>query len=221
MDESMKILRKMCEIGVSDLFLTPHYCKRRGHAKALGDVLGIYYDLKAKCQEENIPVKLHIGTEMEYSQDGLRYIKEGRVSTLSDSKYMLIEYPPYVKSDTIRQSVKEIVGYGLVPVIAHIERYECANFDWDLLYSIKEYGALLQVNIRSVAHCRFKQRKFMKTLFSRRLADFLAGDVHTDPIDTQEMTKCCEFVKKYSDTDYLNDLLCANAKKYLLSKEKK
>ena len=221
MDESIQILRKMCEIGVSDLFLTPHYCKRRGYAKALGDVLGVYYDLKRKCQEENLPVKLHIGTEMEYSQDGPRYIKEGRVAALSDSNYILIEFAPYVSSDFMLHAVKEIIGYGFVPVIAHIERYGCVHSNFDLIYDLKEHGALLQVNIRSVSQCSFMQRRFMKALFSRRIADFLAGDVHTEPIEVQEMTKCCNFVIKNSDTDYLNDLLYANAKKYLLSKEKK
>ncbi len=211
----------MCEIGVSDLFLTPHYCRRRGYVKPLGDILDVYYDLRERCFKENLPITLHLGTEMEYSQDGLRYIKEGRISTLSDSKYILIEFAPYIKSSAILHAVKEIVGYGLVPVIAHIERYECVNSNWELLYSIKEHGALLQVNIRSVLLCRFRDRRFMKILFARRLVDFLAGDVHTNPINMQEMTKCCEFVIKYSDEDYLNDLLCANAKKYLLSKEKK
>ena len=220
MDESIQILRKMCKIGVSELFVTPHFCKRRGYTKSVGEILDVYYDLRNVCIEENIPIKLHLGTEMEYSQDGQRYIREGRVNTLSDSKYILVEFAPYVHHEEVIHCVKEITVQGLVPVLAHIERYKCVHRNIDMLYEVKSMGALLQVNIRSVCNVRLTDRKFMKTIFQRHLIDFLAGDVHRDALEIDEMQKCCAFVLKCADEEYLNSLLHTNAKKYLLSKEK-
>ena len=86
MDESIQILRKMCKIGVSELFVTPHFCKRRGYTKSVGEILDVYYDLRNMCIAENIPIKLHLGTEMEYSQDGQRYIYSRGVCTPCSSR---------------------------------------------------------------------------------------------------------------------------------------
>lgn len=219
MAQSLDLLRSMQSVGVTHVFLTPHYCKRRGHVTAAGKIKHTYNKLCTACDEEQINIKLHPGTEMEYSQDGARYIREGRVFTLGGTNYILVEFAPYVKSQTILRSAREIVQLGLTPVIAHVERYESLYTDFDVLYSLKEIGVMLQVNVRSMCVFNLKLRKFLKRIIKERLADFLAGDVHTVPLEEKEIAKCSKLVIKYSSEEYLEALMSGNAKKTILNKE--
>ncbi|MBO5008141.1 MAG: hypothetical protein J6D26_04850 [Clostridia bacterium] len=219
MAQSLDTLRSMQSLGVTDVFLTPHYCKRRGHVTPTGKIRHTYSKLCTACEDEQISIRLHLGTEMEYSQDGARYIREGRVFTMGDTNYILVEFPPYIKSQTILHATREIVQMGLIPIIAHVERYESLYSDFDVLYSLKEIGVMIQVNIRSMCVFNLKLRKFLKRIIKERLADFLAGDVHTVPLDEKEIAKCSKLVIKYSSEEYLDDLMSGNAKKTILNKE--
>lgn len=213
-DKSQAIfaLKQMEKLGVTDLIFTPHYCKRRGYEMPLGEIAGVYDSFTDACRREGININFYLGTEMEYSTDAIRYIKEGRVNTLASSDYILVEFPPYVKASTILKASKEILQLGLIPVIAHIERYDSLRRDFKTVYALKEVGAKLQINIRAVCLKSFKIRRFIKRIISGRLADFLAGDVHACPIEEKEYTKCCKFIIKHSSEQYLTQLLCENAK---------
>ena len=215
-EQTIAILKEMEAVGVTDVILTPHYCKRREYVASLDFVAEVFENLKKRAIEENISVVLHLGTEMEYSQDGARYIREHRVNTLCGTNYILVEFPPYIKADTLLLWAREIISIGLVPVIAHIERYHhvVSNKDW--VESLKGIGALIQVNIRSIIGYNFKIRKFMKWLITNRYVDFIGGDVHNDFIEQREIDKCSKFVIKHSDENYLDAVMSQNAKKYLL-----
>jgi len=214
--QSVSVLKAMESIGVTDVFLTPHYCKRRGHVATPDAVKEAYELLCLKAKEEEIAINLRLGTEMEYSQDGARYIREGRINTLNGTKYLLVEFPPYISPDTLLLWSREIISMGLVPVVAHIERYKEVIRDEQCVVSLKQMGALIQVNIRSCCSHGFGIHRFLKWLISNRYADFLGGDVHLYPIEPKEINKCKKLVVRYSDEDYLRKLLSENAKKYLL-----
>ena len=214
--QSIDILKEMEAIGVTDVILTPHYCKRRQYVADLEYISKVYEDLKVRATRENISVGLHLGTEMEYSQDGARYIREKRVNTLCNTKYILVEFPPYISTDVLLLGVREIISMGLVPVIAHVERYPKVVSNPECVEVLKDIGALIQVNIRSMTVPGFKIRRFMKWIVSKRYVDFLGGDVHNDYIEQKEMDRCSRFIIKYSDEQYLDKILSGNAKKYLL-----
>lgn len=218
MEESIEIIKYMEQSGVTDLILTPHYCKRRSYTVSYSDVESVYNDLCKRCLEENIGVRLHLGAELEYSQDGAKYIREQRIHTLAKSKYILVEFAPYADSATILKAVREITHMGYVPVIAHIERYNSLWSDYGTIDNVKSNGAMIQINVRSLSYQSGKIRKLMKYVISKELADFAAGDVHSDPLSPKEMTKFCKFVLKYASQDYLEKIMGENAKSTILKK---
>ena len=208
-------LRKMSLSGVKNLILTPHYCKRRGYEASVERIKQSFDELRQACALENLDIQLYLGTELEYSTDTVRYIREGRVLTLADTKYILIEFAPYVSEDTVLKACREIMQLGLIPVIAHVERYASLLNRFDLLYDLRSKGVRIQVNIRSVCNARFKLRRFLKRIFSEEMADFLAGDVHNCAIDKKEMEKCRKFVLKNASEKYYRKLLHENAENIL------
>lgn len=215
LDKALSTLRRMKRSGVEHVILTPHYCKRRGYETPVDKIKEAYDVLCSACEENKIGISLYLGTEMEYSTDTVRYINENRVFTLAESKYLLVEFAPYVTASTILKACKEVLQTGLVPVIAHVERYRDLHKHFDTLYMLKGLGVKLQVNIRSVATFSFKNRFFLRKMFVRQLPDFLAGDVHFDAIEHSEFNKCRDFVVKCSSEQYFRDLVAENAKNIL------
>jgi len=214
-EKSLELLRQMEDSGVTDLILTPHYCKRRGYTAKIKDIDRAFKELCLACKRENIGIRLYLGTEMEYSSCAISYIKEGRVRTLADSDYILVEFPPYIKADDIVKATKEILQLGLTPVIAHAERYEKLYRSFDTLYELKSLGAKIQINLRSILCRGFRLKRFLKRVMSENLADYLAGDVHAYALKKDEFKKCCDFAVKHSSEEYLRKLLSENAKKII------
>lgn len=210
--KALETLRTMQKNGVRNLILTPHFCKRRGYETGVKKIKAAYDELCEACKEEHIAISLYLGTEMEYSADAVRYIREGRVLTLADSGYLLLEFAPYVEPDTVVMACKEILQLGLIPVIAHIERYRNLYTDFHVLFALKELGVKIQLNMRSFSFMGLKRRVFLRKVISHGLADFLAGDVHLNPLERKEMRRCMDFVKKHSSKEYLDALLYKNAK---------
>lgn len=215
-EQSIFILKCKEAIGVTHLFCTPHYCRRREYTASPEEIHSSFDKLCQRVKDEKINITLHLGTEMEFSQDGIRYIKEGRVLTMGNSKYILVEFPPYVKAEMILQAVKEITAIGYIPIVAHIERYKSVLKHFDYIYKIKRMGALIQVNIRSMFILKLTMRKFLKRIISERLIDFIAADVHEYPLEDKEIKKCKKYIIKYADKKYLKKIMSANAKKFLL-----
>jgi len=215
-EHSIGILKQMEECSVTDVFLTPHYCKRRKYITPVGKIKSVYRDFSQKIREAGININLHLGTEMEFSQDGARYIKEGRVLKLGNSNCVLVEFPPYVDFTTVFRAVVEICSLGIVPIIAHVERYPKIIKDAEAVSKLKEAGAYLQLNVRSLCYISLGMRKHLKRLIVNRNIDFLGGDVHINALEKKEIEKCSKFILKYANEDYLNALMYENAKKILL-----
>lgn len=208
-------LKQMKRLGTEHIILTPHYCRRRGYVTSTEKIKDAYAVLCEECDKCGLGISLYLGTEMEYSTDAVRYVNEKRVFTLAGSGYILLEFAPYVSASSVLKGCKEILQTGLIPVIAHVERYACLHKDFETLYLLKELGVKFQVNIRAVSVFSFKMRHFLKKVFGEGLADFLAGDVHFDPIERTEFSKCRAFVVKHSSEQYFKNLVTDNAKNIL------
>lgn len=215
LENAVSALKKMQRIGVEHIILTPHYCRRRGYVTPTEKIKKAYEVLCEECEKRQISVSLYLGTEMEYSTDAVRYISEKRVFTLADSNYILVEFAPYVSRHTILKACKEILQTGLIPVIAHVERYMDLYRDTETLYTLKELGVKLQVNIRSVITFSFRKNRFLRKIFSAEMVDFLAGDVHFDPIEYKEFCKCKDYVVRHTSEQYFKKLVSENAKNIL------
>ena len=70
-------------------------------------------------------MKLFIGHEIYYYPSVPEWIEEGRVHTLADSNYVLLEFSTRVEKRELLEAVQNLCGYGYYPVLAHVERYDC------------------------------------------------------------------------------------------------
>ena len=122
-ESSIEMLKKAQENGIDEMILTPHYIlnsKYNANNELKNKLLD---ELKERCEVEGINIKLHIGNEV-WADEGIpELIKKGEISTLNNSRYLLIEFPLHNEDKRAQQIIFEIISHNYIPIIAHPERY--------------------------------------------------------------------------------------------------
>ena len=177
LEESIAILKKARENGVTDIILTPHYIDEGRYDKEKID--RNFNILLKKVNEQDIDIKLYLGNEIAVYGNITRILEDKRVKCLANSKYILIEFPMGTDVDYVLDTIYEIKLKNLVPVIAHPERCECFVKHPELINNVVNEGALLQCNTGSLLGVYgLKAKKIVKKLLKDNLISFFATDTH-------------------------------------------
>ena len=174
MDETIQILREWENLGVREVWLTPHIME---------DIPNEPDDLKVRMEKVGNGytggIELHLAAEQ--MMDGLfvKRLEKGLVVPIGhDNQRLLVEtsyFTPPINMDALLERVKE---KGYEPILAHPERYQYMNRN-DYRYW-KERGVLLQLNVPSLvgAYGPEVQRK-AEWLLKEDMYDYCGSDTHS------------------------------------------
>ena len=140
-EESVAILKSASLSGVTDIILTPHYIEHNEYNKE--KVLENYEALNREVEKQNINIKLHPGNEIAIYGNVSQILSEGVITTLANSRYVLIEFPMNVDVSYVLDTIYEMRIKGLIPIIAHPERYKFVQENIDYAKKWVEKGCLL------------------------------------------------------------------------------
>lgn len=214
-DESVDIIRNLYKNGITDIILTPHYIEYSSYNSNKKSNLEKLDSLKKKLKEEGINVNLYLGNEIYINNNILSLLKNGEISSLNDSKYLLIELPMSGKYDNYVEIFKELIENGYKVILAHPERYNTFKKDINLIYELKNIGVLMQCNIESILKTYGKDSyKTIKKLAKNKLINFIASDIHHKK-DYEYINKARNKFKKYYSDSEIDDLLSNNQKDIL------
>ncbi|HBK01493.1 MAG TPA: hypothetical protein DDY77_00475 [Clostridiales bacterium] len=208
LEDSLSLLKKAEKEGINRMVCTPHF--RRG----------VYEATRANIEKafntlvENNPtgVELFLGREITIDKGVYKALKDGELSTMAGSKYVLCEYP-YTKFFDIAGSVYELKLAGFKPIIAHIERYEYLSAD-DVA-DIRSLSAVIQANASSFFASPFaSHRRRAYNYLENDFVDVVSSDIHV----TREynMKRARDFIKKRYGEEKAEKLFKTNADKILL-----
>jgi protein-tyrosine phosphatase len=173
-DQSVKVLGVMAQQGVTDVCLTPHVQAGRPEP---GPAVAHERAFEAlRVQAPAVP-RLHRGAEVMLDRPITRALALARNVTLGGSRYMLVEFPRLVAHDTVTNALSQIFDQGLIPVLAHPERYSCCSVD--AVRHWKSVGAKMQVDATTLLASQARGQR-ARQLVAEGLADILAGDNHGD-----------------------------------------
>ncbi len=210
-EESIELLKFLEKQGVTESIVTPHYIDDTQFVASIEKKKELIRDLQ---KETNI--KLYIGNEVYFSDKTIESLNSKKLSTLNDSKYILIEFPLSNRIKDVDEMVYDLSTNGVIPIIAHPERYLYVQEDYKYLDKLVEIGALFQVNYGSIIGTYgSKVEKTAKTLLKKGYISFLGSDIHRidKPIDLEKaMKKLKKIVKKQEIVD---DLTYNNIKKII------
>ena len=138
--------------------------------------------LQNVLKREDIPLQLLPGMEIMASEDIYRKLRDGLFLGLNDSRYFMIEFPFDAPPDYISFVLSEMRKMrGLVPLIAHPERYYCVQEDPELIYGWVMDGCLTQCN-RASFEGKFGslEAETSLRLLDANLVACIASDAHSD-----------------------------------------
>ena len=118
-DESLAMAAALAGAGFTEVYCTPHLIRGCYEASA-DEVLALIGELQERLDAAGIPLRLHQGREYFLDEYLPGFLEEP--FTLGSSRQVLVEIPPHVTGEMVRQLAYGIVRRGLVPVIAHPER---------------------------------------------------------------------------------------------------
>jgi protein-tyrosine phosphatase len=177
LETSLSLIEASVHIGVTDLFLTPHYMRKRGYLSSAMNNQEVFVQLVKTVEEKAWPITLHLGTEIYYTIDTIQDLRNKIVLPLGKSKLVLLEFSTEEDHEDLGEAIHNILALGYIPVIAHMERYPYASEnDWGI---IKKMGALIQVNAASLLGN--PNRSFAKKcikMIKKGHVDFIASDIH-------------------------------------------
>lgn len=214
-DTCLEMLRQSAEAGVQAVIATPHYLPWKKNSSPQ-EIAVLCAEAKKKLLEKHgISMDIYCGNEIYYTMDAIQNLRDGKILTLAKSNYVLVEFEPRTSYQLICRAVKEFRDAGYIPIIAHMERYECLRQS-EKLQEIKSMGALLQMNVEAFQGGMFdgESRRAKKYLTEEQI-DFLASDMHglrrRPPITEEEL----QWVLKKLRPKYQKELLYRNAERIL------
>ena len=135
-NESINIVKKAQQEGITDIVLTPHYIVGTRYDANNAEKIDLFKELEFQVKERKIPINLYLGNEIYIDaklpemlgvfdeKTGKNKGNSGEVVSLNGRKYVLIELPVQNEDFSTPDTMFELIRRGWVPVIAHPERYE-------------------------------------------------------------------------------------------------
>ena len=216
MGQTLRMLETAVSEGITTMLATPHNMPGKGCPP--GSVVRRKVDeLRRTVEQEGIPLEIVAGTEYYYREEVLDILDSEDAVTLGNSDCVLVEFEPLAERNYIRNALRNILGLGYRPVIAHVERYAKLMEDTAVLGDMRKNGILVQVNAMSVTGDNGRQaKKDVRNLLKKGLVDFVATDAHSDGRRAPYMEKCAEVLYRKCGTEYADRLLFGNAEAFLL-----
>lgn len=214
--ESAYIIKSLSEIGYTDIILTPHFINSSSYMSTRENNLDLLDRLKVELVKHQIPVNLYLGNEIYIDSDIIKLFKEGIISSLNDSKYLLIELPMSGENEIYYDVFLDLINMGYKVVLAHPERYISFQKDFNKVYELKEIGVLFQCNVGSIlGDYGSHAKKTIKRLLKEHLITFMGTDIHHKKENYNFAEKAKKRFSKYLTEDEINDIFENNARKLL------
>ena len=220
-EESINIIKEHIKMGFTDIVVTPHYIENSKYETNNIDKENILKNLKQELKKQNININLYLGNEVFVNNNLEELLKKKEISTINNSKYLLIEFPMNEKPKDINNIIYELKIKGIIPIIAHPERYDYVEKNPNLVLEWIEEGALLQSNYGSIIGVYGSgPQKTIKKLLKKDLIDFLATDIHYPNNKIYlNIDKIRKKIKKQISEERFIELTNTNPKKIIENKE--
>ena len=178
-EDSMNVLRYYEQIGVDDVWLTPHIME---------DCPNEPYELKERFEElceayakteGGSKIKLHLAAENMIDSLFVKRLESGNLLTYGDKCDELLVETSYAQAPyRFKLILQDIRKAGLTPVLAHPERYR--YMEYDDYFTLHEQGVKFQLNITSLSGAYGPEPKARaEYLLEEGLYTYQGSDLHS------------------------------------------
>lgn len=206
---SLELLHREYKDGVRNIALTSHFnSERTSVERFLAKRQSCFAQLTEALEAEGgalNELRFKLGAEVYFSPKLCEL--DMQKLCMGDTAYMLIEFPTSHKPHFIRQTLRELQDNGILPILAHVERYPYVMEDPQLLYEWVAAGAYAQINAGALLDA--KLRKKLVRLISWGLVHVISTDTHSPDKRPPKMAEAVQALRR-SIGDEEADTIIAN-----------
>lgn len=210
MEESIKLLKDLSEVGFTDIVLTPHYVYDSNFVCNNKEKLSLLTQLEKELENNKINLNLYLGNEIYITENIDELILKDEIKTMNNTKYILVEFPLSHLPHNAINIVDDLIYAGYKVILAHPERYPFVIDDVDNLEEFVEMGVLLQPNYTSLFGKYGKEiEKTLKKIMKKYTISFIGSDTHKNIMNKKEKD-IRKKLKKYYTENQIEDILNNN-----------
>lgn len=201
--------------GITAMIATPHYIDDC-YTSELSNNRKILEELKLEISKYGLKINIYMGNEIMVASDVLTLIESGKVASLNNSKYILVELPLYTLPQNLNNLIFTLRLRGYRMILAHPERNERIIENPRLLTGIIKSGALVQINASSIAGEHGRQVwKTAMMLIKHNMLHFIATDAHSISSRKPVLNSAAKILSRHYSGVQLKTLLYENPEKVI------
>lgn len=211
LDTALEMARLAVNDGIQGTVATPHVATGI-YENSKECILQAVAVLRRELQARKIPLAIYPGAEYLLESDLPRRLQAGELLTINDNgRYLLVELPFDSVPVYMEQTIFEMMVQGVVPVLAHPERYRDMQKNPRLLQRLVEKGVLIQVTVGSLDGLFGNSAREAAWRFLRSgWVHFLASDAHSVRHRVPVLMQFLEKLKHRLDNDLIQLLVVKN-----------
>lgn len=191
--------------GITDVIATPHFYADSDELEDYRKRVTEAYTTLGELIKNTALPRIYLGSEVLY----YRYIgKSDSVYNfcLNGSNYLLLELSDNSIGGELFEDISDLRGnLGIVPIIAHLERYyKFPNYK-NLLKYIAENGILAQVNASSLFVPGYS--KIAEKLIKNQLVSFIGTDAHSHNQRPPMMKQALKLISEKIGSEYASGFI--------------
>jgi len=193
--------------GIGRIVVTPHITPGVHRFRA-DRFLKAIEEASDYCRDHSLDIELFAGSELLFTNHTCRLLQEGMIPTLAGTDRVLVEFSPDIEYKKLWEALEGLLSAGYLPVVAHVERYECLVQRPKRAYELKEkLDIYFQVNAATVL-CRESRavRRFVRLMMEDELIDAVASDAHNITTRAARMLKAWDVISDVYGTLYADRL---------------
>jgi len=205
-EEAILLLLSQKEQGVHMVIATPHYTGRTTVEEFLNRRRQSLERLQKELPEEALRIVPAAEVGLFY---GLSGVEDLFSLCIHGTRLMLIEMPFFEWDEWMYEEVGKLIERGVIPVIAHLDRY---THMWKDIKKLLLMDVHVQINAEAL--CGFKKRLAVKRLLSFEKMVVLGSDCHSLEGRPCRLKEACDKIQKKWG-QYSLDTILQNAEKLM------
>lgn len=210
-EKSVIFIKALQELGYRKLICTPHILSDL-YPNSPITILPKLDLVRKALDAEGISIELEAAAEYMIDHDFSVLLSTSQKEELLTiaGKYILVEMSYLSPSPNVEQVIFDLRMMGLVPILAHPERYNYYHGKFDQYERFRELGCKLQVNLLSLSGAYGNGvQKTAEKIIRSGIADLLGTDMHHERhlAALQHLATKKEFYELVKDVALLNPAL--------------
>lgn len=179
-EDAKVALQSARDDGITAIISTPHVIPGQTDKEFLQEIKSRQRELKELAQSYDIDI--YFGAEMFINREFVNALDQGVYRKMNDTDYLLVEFD--VRRDIHNfdyrdDYIYEIDVRGMIPIIAHVERFFTDGLDFEILDQWFNKGYVFQINRTSLTGMHGKLMQInAETLLERGYVHLVATDTH-------------------------------------------